>query len=71
MTLFLMFRAYYRAITNNRRNEMTKTINFIHENKALTGKVVEENDKSYVVIIVSYEAKKHKKLIGKKFLVRK
>ena len=50
---------------------MEKTINFMHENKALTGKVVEENEKSYVVIIVSYEAKKHKKLVGQKFLVRK
>jgi ribosomal protein L21E len=48
-----------------------KTINFIHENKALTGKVVEENEKAYVVIVISYEAKKHKKLMGKKFLVRK
>ena len=47
------------------------TINFMHENKALTGKVIEENEKSYVVIIVSFESKKHKNLLGKKFLVRK
>ena len=50
---------------------MEKIISFIHENKALSGKVIEEIEKSYVVVITSYESKKHKKLIGTKFLVKK
>lgn len=48
-----------------------KEIKWIHEGKALMGKVIEESDKSYVVIVTSYEAKKHKKHLGKKWLVRK
>ena len=48
-----------------------KKISWMHEGKALTGNVIEETEKSYVVIVTSYEAKKHQKLIGKKFLVRK
>lgn len=48
-----------------------KTITWMHNGKALTGNVIEETEKSYIVIVTGWESKKHKNLVGAKFLVRK
>ena len=50
---------------------MTNKISWLHNGKALTGNVVEEDATHYVVIVTAYEVKKHKGLVGKKFLVKK
>lgn len=50
------------------------TVAFHQANKtgrALMGKVIEETEKSYIVEVTSYESKKDKNLIGKKFMVSK
>lgn len=39
--------------------------------RALMGKVIEETEKVYIVKVTSYESKKDKNLIGKKFMVSK
>jgi electron transfer flavoprotein alpha subunit len=39
--------------------------------RALMGKVTEETEAGYIAEVTSYESKKDKNMIGKKFFVRK